>query len=162
MESRIQHHPNPLHGSCRFQSKLLTVEVCVVSSIQFLLTKAFIISSGTSYTLALVHSVTNLSLATNYGKEASQNGTIDPLPVFEDQPQGPFWLNTGGEKSGPGYLLTKVSWFAHHYFSGIIKLILKTSVPHANIDPLCRLLRWVQSITTTTRVRRVSNDVCER
>jgi hypothetical protein len=118
-------HPDHLHGSCRSQSKLLTVEVCVVSSIQWIAHQN-LQSSGTSYTMNLVHSVANVSLATNYVSEAK-----GLPPVFKDQSQGPFWLHTGGENSGPGYLLTKVSSFDPHCFSGIIKLKLKTCIPHA-------------------------------
>ena len=48
-------------------------------------------NSGTSYTLALVSSVSNLSMATNYGQEVVEFDQRINLPVIPDT-QGPFWL----------------------------------------------------------------------
>lgn len=51
-------------------------------------------SSGTSYTLEMMHTITNQSMATNYGKEAiNPENSFPRRPVFDDQPQGPFWLS---------------------------------------------------------------------
>ncbi|GKY92974.1 hypothetical protein MPSEU_000266100 [Mayamaea pseudoterrestris] len=46
-------------------------------------------NSGTSYTLSLIRHLTMTSTATNYGNELADGR--EPVPVFDDQPDGPFW-----------------------------------------------------------------------
>jgi len=46
-------------------------------------------NSGTTYTLALMEQVTNSSMATNYMGDVLQ--PVPDVPIYEDQPQGPFW-----------------------------------------------------------------------
>ena len=48
-------------------------------------------NSGTSYTLALIESASNRSIASNYGMEFSNKHYPEPLPVYPQYPQGPFW-----------------------------------------------------------------------
>ena len=46
-------------------------------------------NSGTSYSITLIRHLTLTSSATNYGHELYDNRTS--VPVFADQPTGPFW-----------------------------------------------------------------------
>ena len=49
-------------------------------------------NSGTSYTITLVRHLTLTSTATNYGAELDDGRPS--VPVFDDQPTGPFWYDT--------------------------------------------------------------------
>ena len=46
-------------------------------------------NSGTTYTLALMEQVTKSSMATNYMGDVLQ--PVPNVPIYDDQPQGPFW-----------------------------------------------------------------------
>lgn len=46
-------------------------------------------NSGTTYTLALLEKVTKSSMATNYQGDVLQ--PVPNVPIYKDQPQGPFW-----------------------------------------------------------------------
>lgn len=46
-------------------------------------------NSGTTYTLALMEQVTKSSMATNYQGDVLQ--PVPDVPIYDDQPQGPFW-----------------------------------------------------------------------
>jgi hypothetical protein len=46
-------------------------------------------NSGTTYTLALMEQVTESSMATNYMGDVLQ--PVPHVPLYQDQPQGPFW-----------------------------------------------------------------------
>lgn len=50
-------------------------------------------NSGTSYTMSLVALATNLSTATNYGREETYERD-DSIVVHENHPEGPFWGGT--------------------------------------------------------------------
>ena len=52
-------------------------------------------NSGTSYTMTMVERATNLSTATNYGKEVAREQQ-DAIPVFPEHPEGPFWDGLSG------------------------------------------------------------------
>jgi hypothetical protein len=63
-------------------------------------------NSGTSYTLHLVKSVTHTRTATNYAKMRAAKkvryGGSDPtesIPVFDNQPTGPFWSDPSNDTS---------------------------------------------------------------
>ena len=67
-------------------------------------------NSGTSYTIKLIRHLTLMSTATNYGHELYDNRTS--VPVFKDQPTGPFWyepLSQSSNYTRPtiSYVLTK-------------------------------------------------------
>lgn len=47
-------------------------------------------NSGTSYTTRLIRRASLTSSASNYGKE---NLSGDSVPVFADQPTGPYWVD---------------------------------------------------------------------
>lgn len=65
-------------------------------------------NSGTTYTLKMIQDLTLLRTASNYQHEFTGMG---PIPVFEDQPGGPFWperVLDEVEKMHPRqYILTK-------------------------------------------------------
>jgi len=68
-------------------------------------------NSGTSFTSRLVRDATKTDSASNYADEtlSGQNGVR--LPVFDDQPEGPFWIKPedSPEFTEPSqYILTKV------------------------------------------------------
>jgi len=68
-------------------------------------------NSGTSFTSRLVRDATKTDSASNYADEtpSGQNGLR--LPVYEDQPDGPFWIKpeASPEFSEPTeYVITKV------------------------------------------------------
>jgi hypothetical protein len=67
-------------------------------------------NSGTSFTMQLVHHVSNLTIATNYGKEYQHRSLeyLEPVPLSNDSPNGPFLLFP--EKplpSADSFILTK-------------------------------------------------------
>jgi hypothetical protein len=47
-------------------------------------------NSGTSYTAKMVRHVSLTHTASNYGHE-NEDVSGDSLPVYHDQPTGPFW-----------------------------------------------------------------------
>jgi len=71
-------------------------------------------NSGTSFTMQLVERATNLSTATNYGREVvpSSDSSSIPVPLHSDHPEGPYWDGLSG-KMGPirdlpeSFVLTK-------------------------------------------------------
>ena len=62
-------------------------------------------SSGTSYTLEMIASITDKPLATNYAAETDKFHNSARIPVFQDEPSGPFWLANRDQSSD------------HHLFS---------------------------------------------
>jgi hypothetical protein len=66
-------------------------------------------NSGTSYTVKMIRHVSLTYTASNYGHE-NRNKTGPSLPVYIDQPNGPFWLEPEAhpEYSSPNdFVLTK-------------------------------------------------------
>mmetsp|Transcript_13542 Transcript_13542/g.19831 ORF Transcript_13542/g.19831 Transcript_13542/m.19831 type:complete len:408 (-) Transcript_13542:499-1722(-) len=64
-------------------------------------------NSGTSYTLKFVRWATQKNAGSNYGEEGLYDGVSSP--IFENSPQGPFWIGTEDKFEHPtsGYILTK-------------------------------------------------------
>lgn len=98
-------------------------------------------NSGTSFTSRLVRDATKTDSASNYADEtiSGQEGLI--LPVYKDQPMGPFWIKPAEspEFTEPAnYVLTKVSSLARI----ILPLImLSRSSLTSHINPLLLLRR---------------------
>ncbi len=64
-------------------------------------------SSGTTYVIKFIQKGAGRRAGTNYLREANKIGKV---PIYEDQPQGPFWMSHKQNKPSPGeYVLTKVS-----------------------------------------------------
>jgi hypothetical protein len=69
----------------------------------------FFLSSGTSYTIELIQSISDKPTATNYGAETLDKEKVEQmLPVVDDQPQGPYWLGQPFQRQLGEFLLTKV------------------------------------------------------
>lgn len=70
-------------------------------------------NSGTTYTSHFVRKVTQTKTATNYAElhlsKAVLNGleTKESMPVYDDQPTGPFWSDGEGAELASGFVLTK-------------------------------------------------------
>lgn len=67
-------------------------------------------NSGTSYTLELTRSVTNMTTASNYGLEYPDPETGNSVPLSQDFPDGPFLLDLEkfpNKPKGKMYVLTK-------------------------------------------------------
>lgn len=70
-------------------------------------------NSGTSFTSRLVRDATKTDSASNYADETPTGAAGLRMPVFEDQPDGPFWIKpeASPEFSEPSeYVITKVRW----------------------------------------------------
>jgi hypothetical protein len=69
-------------------------------------------NSGTSYTMSMVSRSTNLSFATNYGKEVIADDEEDSLSIYPRRPEGPYWPGMSGKINKPRdlpttYVITK-------------------------------------------------------
>jgi len=128
-------------------------------------------NSGTSYTMTMVERATNLSTASTYGDEVTDERD-DTLPIYPQHPQGPFWKGLSG-KLGPSqrfpirqlpnkYILTKthcggrcVRCSAHKYvvdvgsflracqctFGRLHQEIIEAHVPANAIQAVVHLIR---------------------
>jgi hypothetical protein len=68
----------------------------------------------------MIGSFSDKPAATNYGAETFHKNNVEQmLPVFDDQPQGPFWLGQPFERQPGEFLLTKVSASSLHYLPNI-------------------------------------------
>jgi len=77
-------------------------------------------NSGTSFTSRLVRDATKTDSASNYADETPSGEAGLRLPVYEDQPDGPFWIKpeASPEFTEPKeYILTKVG-ITHIIISG--------------------------------------------
>ena len=67
-------------------------------------------NSGTSYTMQFVQRATNLTVATNYGRECDRNGLAPDgtnIPVNPKSPEGPFLLSPNTRALPERYVVTK-------------------------------------------------------
>lgn len=69
-------------------------------------------NSGTSYTSRLIRDLTQTDSASNYADETDAGRAGLKYPVFEDMPDGPFWINKPESEldydEPTEYVLTKV------------------------------------------------------
>lgn len=68
-------------------------------------------NSGTSFTSRLVRDATKTDSASNYADETPSGEDGLRLPVYEDQPDGPFWIKPEANpdfKEPTEYVITKV------------------------------------------------------
>jgi hypothetical protein len=61
-------------------------------------------SSGEDYILNSIQHLTNVSTATNYGKEVTMKGYFS-IPIYPRRPEGPYWEGLGGQS---GHLRRKL------------------------------------------------------
>jgi len=67
-------------------------------------------NSGTSFTMKLIQRVSNLTAATNYGKECEMHGLATDgtnIPLYKDIPDGPFLLSPNIRSVPERYVMTK-------------------------------------------------------
>ena len=70
-------------------------------------------NSGTSYTISIVHTLTNKSTATNYGGN-EKDDRIDSVPIYRDIPQGPYYRYPQEPwPEAPTHILTKTHCEQH-------------------------------------------------
>lgn len=71
-------------------------------------------NSGTSFTSRLIRDLTQTDSASNYADETDAGRAGRKFPVFEDMPDGPFWVNKPESEldyAEPSeYVLTKVRY----------------------------------------------------
>lgn len=71
-------------------------------------------NSGTSYTSQFIRKVTGTKTATNYAELRLSRQVLlgleskESIPVFDDQPTGPFWTDGNETQLESGFVLTKV------------------------------------------------------
>jgi len=68
-------------------------------------------NSGTSFTMRLIQRASNMTAATNYGKESAEVRGLAPdgtnIPLYSNSPGGPFLLNSNVRYIPERYVLTK-------------------------------------------------------
>mmetsp|Transcript_5304 Transcript_5304/g.7283 ORF Transcript_5304/g.7283 Transcript_5304/m.7283 type:complete len:372 (-) Transcript_5304:149-1264(-) len=64
-------------------------------------------NSGTSYTMMMTQRLTNLTVASNYGKECFLDEDEKTVPVHADSPNGPYLLRPLSKELPKKYILTK-------------------------------------------------------
>eukprot|EP00957_Ditylum_brightwellii_P046361 3518752-Ditylum_brightwellii.AAC.1 len=64
-------------------------------------------NSGTSYTMTMTQRISNLTVASNYGKECFLDENNKTVPVHADSPNGPYLLRPLTKELPERYIITK-------------------------------------------------------